>query len=91
MKKTILSAILLFMTAILAQAQNITVRGTVLSKTDGEPLIGATVLSEATKSGVSTDIDGNFTLEVPEGTNLTISYYCCPIKVRDSQEACLDR
>lgn len=40
MKKTILSAILLFVMAISMQAQNIAVHGTVISKSDGEPLIG---------------------------------------------------
>ena len=46
MKRTILSAILLILMAMIAQAQNITVRGTVLSKTDDEPLIGASVMCE---------------------------------------------
>lgn len=49
MKRTILSAVLLFIMAIMAQAQNITVHGTVLSKSDDEPLIGASVFCEATK------------------------------------------
>lgn len=54
MKRTILSALLSFLMAIMAQAQNITVHGTVLSKNDDEPLIGATVLCEATKAGAAT-------------------------------------
>ena len=68
MKKSLLSALLLLVAAFTAQAQNITVQGTVLSKTDSEPLIGATVMSEATKKGVATDLDGNFTLTVPQGS-----------------------
>lgn len=64
MKRTFLSAILLIM-AILAQAQNISVHGTVLSKVDDEPLIGASVFCDATKTGVATDIDGNFVISVP--------------------------
>jgi len=75
MKKTILSAVLLFLSAIVAQAQTITVNGTVVSATDDEPLIGASVVSDARGTlGVSTDIDGNFTISVPEGSNLTVSY-----------------
>ena len=66
MKKTILSAILLLIMAIVAQAQNITVHGTVLSKTDSEPLIGASVVCEANKAATTTDIDGNFTMSVPD-------------------------
>lgn len=74
MKKSLLSAMLLLMAVFTAHAQNITVHGTVLSKTDNEPLIGATVLSEATKKGASTDLDGTFTLTVPQGSILTVSY-----------------
>ena len=75
MKKSILSAVLLFIMAIAAQAQNITVHGTVVSKTDDEPLIGASVVPDGNAgAGVATDIDGNFTLSVPQGTGLTVSY-----------------
>lgn len=74
MKKSILSAILLFILAVTAHAQNLTVHGTVLSATDDEPLIGASVLCEATKAAVATDIDGNFTISVPEGSTLKVSY-----------------
>lgn len=73
MKKSILSAVLLFIMAIAAQAQNITVHGTVVSKTDDEPLIGASVVPDGNAgAGVATDIDGNFTLSVPQGTGLTV-------------------
>ena len=65
---------MLWMMASFALAQDITVHGIVLSKTDEEPLIGATVISEATKAGVATDIDGNFSITVPEGTMLKVSY-----------------
>lgn len=74
MKRTFLIAIMLLIMAVIAQAQNITVHGTVLSKNDDEPLIGASVLCEATKTGATTDIDGNFEISVPEGTLLKVSY-----------------
>lgn len=75
MKKAILSAILLFIMAITAQAQDITVQGTVLSSADSEPLIGASVISDVKgTTGTATDLDGNFTLTVPQGSNLVISY-----------------
>lgn len=61
--------------SVAVKAQDITVNGTVISKEDGEPLIGATVLSSHKGTvGTSTDIDGNFTLTVPRGSKLTISY-----------------
>lgn len=74
MKKSILTAFMIIAMAIAMQAQNITVHGTVLSKTDDEPLIGASVLCEATRAGAATDIDGKFEISVPEGASLKISY-----------------
>ncbi len=74
MKKTILYALFLLLAVVGAQAQEITVSGTVLSGSDNEPLIGATVRSIATNAGTSTDIDGNFTMKVPQGSDLQVSY-----------------
>ena len=39
------------------------IRGTVTDKT-GQPVIGATVLEKGTTNGMSTDIDGQYTLKV---------------------------
>ncbi len=66
--------LLTLFSAIFAYAQDITVQGTVVSRTDGEPLIGATVLCVQTKAGTATDFDGNFSINVPEGSVLKISY-----------------
>ena len=75
MKKQILSAVLLLFMAVMAQAQNITVHGTVVSAADDEPLIGASVISDIKgTTGVATDIDGNFEITVPDGSSLTVSY-----------------
>ena len=74
MKRSTLSAVLLLLMAVWAHAQNITVHGTVLSSSDGEPLIGASVLSESNKTGTATDIDGNFEISVPAGSKLRVSY-----------------
>lgn len=74
MKRTILSAILTLLVAVTMQAQNITVHGTVLSKADDEPLIGASVVSVATQAAAVTDIDGRFEISVPEGSVLKVSY-----------------
>lgn len=74
MKKSLLGAMLLFLAVFTAQAQDITVQGTVQSKLDGEPLMGVTVFSDASKKGTSTDLDGNFVLTVPKGSMLTFSY-----------------
>ncbi|MDE7159242.1 MAG: TonB-dependent receptor [Muribaculaceae bacterium] len=74
MKKGILSVLLLLIMAVTAHAQEMTARGTVYSRVDDEPLIGATVMCEVTNQGTSTDIDGGFSLSVPEGSLLKISY-----------------
>lgn len=50
------------------------VTGQVLDS-NGEPIIGATVLEQGTKNGTVTDIDGNFTLNsTKENPTLDISY-----------------
>jgi TonB-linked SusC/RagA family outer membrane protein len=74
MTKAFLTALLSFLITVSAYAQNITVHGTVLSKTDDEPLIGVSVKSSEGNIGVATDIDGNFTISVPQNANLTFSY-----------------
>ena len=57
-----------------AYAQNIQIKGTVKYATDGEPIIGATVIeTNQTGNGTITNIDGDFTLSVPQGVELTIS------------------
>ena len=61
--------IALFLTCMLmsglAMAQTTKVTGTVISVEDGEPIPGASVLIEGTKTGVVTNADGQFTLTVP--------------------------
>lgn len=41
---------------------------------NGEPFIGATVIDRATNTGTVTNIDGNFSISVPDGSILDISY-----------------
>ena len=54
-------------------AQTITVKGTVIGAEDNQPVIGAYVLQEGTNNGTSTDLDGNYVLEVPQDANLVFS------------------
>ena len=74
MKKSLLSLALLLIGTLVSLAQNITVQGTVFSQSDGDPLIGATVICEGTTIGTATDLDGMFTLNVPEGSILKFTY-----------------
>lgn len=54
--------------------QAIKVKGTVVDAKSGEPIIGANVLAKGTLNGISTDINGQFELEVPAGASLEITY-----------------
>ncbi|MGN1245569.1 MAG: SusC/RagA family TonB-linked outer membrane protein [Muribaculaceae bacterium] len=75
MKRFVLNAILFLAMAIAAQAQSITVQGVVVSATDSEPLIGASVVSSAKGTlGTTTDFDGQFTIKVPENSSITVTY-----------------
>ena len=56
-------------------AGNYEVSGVVLSAEDGEPLIGASVMVPGTATGTSTDIDGKFTLSVPDGVKTLRASY----------------
>ena len=53
-------------------AQNLTVTGKVLDET-GEGLIGAGVVIQGTTTGTITDMDGNYSISVPNGTILEFS------------------
>ena len=49
------------------------VEGIVRDK-DGEPVVGAAILIEGTKSGSITDVDGRFVLSASKGDKLVVSY-----------------
>lgn len=54
-------------------AQTITVSG-VVSDPSGEPLIGASILAQGTTVGTSTNIDGEYTINVAPDATLVVSY-----------------
>ena len=55
-----------------ALAQN-HISGTVFED-NGEPCIGATVMIQGTKQGTKTDVNGKFSISVPSGKKIVISY-----------------
>ncbi len=72
-------------------AQNITVTGTV-TDVQNEPLVGASVLQVGTTNGTMTDVDGNFTLTVPQGAELefsSIGFTSLKIKAEPSMKVAL--
>lgn len=68
----LVACMLLSIPAVFAQNQ-VTVKGKILDA-EGQPVIGASILQKGhEKSGVTTDLDGNFSIVVPGGTVLQIS------------------
>ncbi len=61
-------------TSVALAAQNVTVQGTVYSASDGDPLIGVSVMEKGASIGVATDFDGKFELKTHVGATLEISY-----------------
>lgn len=75
--KNMRAALLFFIVAVISlgvSAQNVTVKGTVKDKT-GETVIGASVVEKGnTTNGTITDIDGNYSLNVPSNATLVFSF-----------------
>ncbi len=69
--KFLIAAALGAMVSVAAFAQH-QVSGTVRDAA-GEPVIGAGVVQQGTQNGAVTDLDGGWTLNVPEGANLVVS------------------
>ena len=72
-KKLTMLLSMLFLCVGMAFAQS-KISGTVVSQEDGEPIVGASVIVEGTKTGTVTDIDGHFSIPVPAGKRLVVSY-----------------
>lgn len=53
-------------------AQTMKIQGTVIDTSD-EPVIGASVMAKGSSIGTATNIDGQFSLEVPQGSTIIIS------------------
>jgi TonB-linked SusC/RagA family outer membrane protein len=74
----------LFLSLGMAMAQT-QVTGTVVSSDDGQPVVGASVMIVGTKMGAVTDVDGKFTLTVPEGKKLKIAYLGMTTQIVDAK------
>jgi TonB-linked SusC/RagA family outer membrane protein len=73
MKKLSLIVFVLLGTLVTLSAQK-TVSGTVIDS-NKDPIIGATVLVQGTSTGVITDVDGKYSLNVPAGKNTLLFTY----------------
>ena len=74
MRKALLYVVAVFTMALSfeASAQQRVVTGTVISEEDGLGLPGATVLVKGTTVGTTTDLDGNYSINVPAGSDVLI-------------------
>lgn len=63
--KKLFAVVALLLMAVVAQAQDQTVKGTVFDEV-GEPMIGATVKAVGGQGGTVTDLDGNYELKVDQ-------------------------
>ena len=70
--KICLSCFLALMLSVPSFAQK-TFTGTVVDES-GEPIIGASVKIVGTTTGIITDFDGKFTLAIPEGKTIEVSF-----------------
>ena len=72
-----LSFIICHLSFSVALAQNKLVKGTVVDQ-NNEPIIGATItVVGQSQGGTVTDLDGNFSLQVPAGKKIKVSYIGC--------------
>lgn len=71
--KSLLFISALVMSSAAAQAQGIMIKGKVVDQ-HNEPVIGATVGVDKGKAKTVTDIDGNFTLQVPANAQIVVNY-----------------
>ncbi|MBD1363642.1 SusC/RagA family TonB-linked outer membrane protein [Mucilaginibacter sp. ZT4R22] len=75
MKKLLLVSLCFLMLCVTQVfAQNRTVSGTVVAKDDGLPVPGATVKVKGTTIGTQTTTTGKYTLSVPAGATLVVSF-----------------
>ena len=72
--KLLTTSLMLTIACCVSFAQSIKVSGTVTDKADGLPLFGVSVIVQGTTIGITTDVDGKFSMEAPAKSNLEFSY-----------------
>ena len=68
---TLLACLILFVGEVFAQ--NV-ISGTVVSQEDDQPIIGASITVEGSRTGTVSDAQGRFSLTVPKGKKIIVSY-----------------
>ena len=73
MKALFFAVLLIFACVNLSAQERVTASGTVIDE-NKIPMIGVSVIEKGTHNGTMTDIDGNWSMEVTEGSVLEFSY-----------------
>ena len=73
-KYVILAVMLCSFGLVSAQNPDVKVTGTVLDQSNGEPLIGVSILVKGSAQGTMTDLNGTFTVKAKVGETLRVSY-----------------
>jgi TonB-linked SusC/RagA family outer membrane protein len=84
MKKVILLLLFSVVFVVSALAQQRTITGTVTDENTGEPLQGVAVVVQGTTIGVSTDIDGEYTIRVPQARNILVFSFVGFVSVNET-------
>jgi len=74
MKRKLLLNTFLFMLSFWAWSQQVQINGIVKASTDNLPLPGASVLIKGTTTGITTDVNGKFTIKANPGQVLVFTY-----------------
>ncbi len=69
--QTLFSILFVFFLSFVSNAQSVNVKGTIVDFDTNEPIPGATVIVVGLNQGVSSDFDGNYTIDAPIGTTLS--------------------
>lgn len=89
--RLLLAIVVFFVGTIAAMAQSSA--GGVVTDAQGEPLIGATVIVKGSDNGVTTDVDGRFSIPVAPGSIIQVSYIgfkSVEVPAKENMEIILD-
>ena len=73
MNKLLLLLFSFFCISLSLSAQNKTIKGKVVDE-NGKGVGGVSVIVKSTKKGVQTDNDGNFSISIPDGANVVLTF-----------------
>ncbi|MEI6865354.1 TonB-dependent receptor [Flavicella sp.] len=73
-KTKLLLIVVLFVNIALIAQNDHAITGTVTSKSENTPVPGVNVIIEGTSTGITTDFDGNYQINAPQGSKIIFSF-----------------